>query len=288
MAGGIDWFRWHHGSVTDPKFQLVAKRAAASVAEVIAVWASLLEAASMAEDRGNPGQQDFEAIDCALGIQDGKALAIYTAMQTRSLVEPDGRVAAWVKRQPKREREDDTAAERKRQQRARDASTNGVTPNDTPPETTEDHVTPRHTTSHQKTPREEKRREEEKEQPKTKTARKRAAASRLVSVDDLAEDGVDRETAADWLAIREEKNLPLTLTAWSDTKSEAIKAGLSSGEAVRRAAAEGWAGFKANWTQKGQGPPSARVNGHHNRQEALEASNSAVAARWLAEHQDAA
>ncbi len=25
MAGGIDWFRWHHGSVTDPKFQLIAK-----------------------------------------------------------------------------------------------------------------------------------------------------------------------------------------------------------------------------------------------------------------------
>ena len=26
MAGGIDWFRWHHGSVTDPKFQLVARK----------------------------------------------------------------------------------------------------------------------------------------------------------------------------------------------------------------------------------------------------------------------
>lgn len=27
MAGGIDWFRWHHGSVTDPKLQLVAGNA---------------------------------------------------------------------------------------------------------------------------------------------------------------------------------------------------------------------------------------------------------------------
>ena len=24
MAGCIDWFRWHHGSVTDPKFKLIA------------------------------------------------------------------------------------------------------------------------------------------------------------------------------------------------------------------------------------------------------------------------
>lgn len=124
-------------------------------------------------------------------------------------------------------------------------------------------------------------------QPKTKTARKRAAALRHVSVDDLAEDGVDRETAADWLAIREEKNLPLTLTAWNDTKSEAVKAGLSPGDAVRRAASEGWAGFKAGWLHS-HGPPLRANGSHHNRQEALEASNSAVAARWLAEHQDAA
>jgi hypothetical protein len=48
---GMDWFRWHHGSVNDPKFQLVAKRAGASVAEVVAVWACLLEAASSADER---------------------------------------------------------------------------------------------------------------------------------------------------------------------------------------------------------------------------------------------
>ncbi len=43
MAGGIDWFRWHHGSVTDPKFQLIAKKAGGRVGDVIAVWAALLE-----------------------------------------------------------------------------------------------------------------------------------------------------------------------------------------------------------------------------------------------------
>lgn len=39
MAGGIDWFRWHHGSVTDPKFKLIAKKkAGARVGDVIAVF----------------------------------------------------------------------------------------------------------------------------------------------------------------------------------------------------------------------------------------------------------
>lgn len=149
---GMDWFRWHHGSVNDPKFQLVAKKAGASVAEVIAVWACLLEAASQAEDRGNPGELDFDALDCSLGLDDGKARAIYARMNERGLFDEDGVLTAWERRQPKREREDDTAAERKRRQRERDGHAQ------------DERVTPSHATSHQKTPREEKSREEEKKE----------------------------------------------------------------------------------------------------------------------------
>lgn len=129
MAGGIDWFRWHHGTVTDQKFPLVARRAGASVAEVIAVWACLLERASMNDqDRGWLGEgPDFEAMDCALGLDDGKAMAIFKALQQRDLVDEHLHITAWPKRQPKRE--DDTAAERKRRQRERDheAAIAGVT-----------------------------------------------------------------------------------------------------------------------------------------------------------------
>lgn len=109
---GMDWFRWHHGSVTDPKFQLIARKTKSRVADVIAVWAFLLEAASKADDRGNTGQQDFEAIDCALGLDDGQAQAIHGAMVDRGVIVADGRIAAWEKRQPKREREDDKSTER--------------------------------------------------------------------------------------------------------------------------------------------------------------------------------
>lgn len=146
---GMDWFRWHHGSVNDPKFQLVARKASCSVAEVIALWACLLESASQSEERGKPASPDFESIDCALGLEDGKAFAIYQQMIGRDLIcKETGRLINWEKRQPKRERDDDTAAERKRLQREREQEKIGVT---------EDNE-PCHTMSHHFTPREEERR----------------------------------------------------------------------------------------------------------------------------------
>ena len=72
---GMDWFRWHHGSVTDPKFQLIAKKSGANVAEVIAVWATLLEAASMADERGYFETIDFDSIECSLELSRSYAMA---------------------------------------------------------------------------------------------------------------------------------------------------------------------------------------------------------------------
>jgi len=117
----MDWFRWHHGSVTDPKFQLVARKSGASVAEVIGVWATLLESASMSEVRGNMGDLDFEAIDCFLGLTEGQSRNIYFVMSERGLLDTESNtVSSWHKRQPMREREDLTAADRKREQRERE------------------------------------------------------------------------------------------------------------------------------------------------------------------------
>ena len=117
MASGIDWFRWHHGSVTDPKFQLVAKKANASFGDVIAVWAFILESASASDDRGTIGDIDFESIDCLLNSEEGTTERIIECMRSRGLIN-SSRICSWEKRQPKRE--DDTAAERKRRQRERD------------------------------------------------------------------------------------------------------------------------------------------------------------------------
>jgi hypothetical protein len=171
MSNGIDWFRWHHGSVTDPKFLPVARRSGASLSDVVAVWAYLLEQASAAGERGKFGEINAEALDCLFNFPDERTAEIMKAMESNKLIAA-GYVVSWEKRQPKREREDVTAAERKRQQRAREATAGEVTP----PEST---VTTCHTMSHQKTPREEESREEEKEtQIKQKPVAKQSVEAR--------------------------------------------------------------------------------------------------------------
>jgi len=175
---GMDWFRWHHGSVTDPKFQLVARKTKARVADVIAVWACILEEASQAEERGNPGVIDFESIDCLLGLDDGQAMSIHTAMGDRSLVTPDGRVASWDKRQPKREREDNTNADR---QRAFKAKHSQVTPGNAT-------VTPGNAKKHLEESREEESREDKKTEDRERAS---PTGSRLPADWALPDDWAD-------------------------------------------------------------------------------------------------
>lgn len=161
MAGGIDWFRWHHGSVVDPKFQLVAKRAGVTLPAVLAVWAYTLEKASASDDRGEFGEIDVESLDCLFGFDDGATDRILAALHDRGLIE-SGRVVSWEKRQPKRERDggDPTAADRKRAQRERDAESSAAV---TPDCANVGSVTPCHAMSRQKKPRGEERRVEIKE-----------------------------------------------------------------------------------------------------------------------------
>ncbi|SDZ60171.1 hypothetical protein SAMN05518854_108170 [Variovorax sp. YR266] len=157
----MHWFRWHHGTVTDPKFGLIAKKAGTSVAEVIAIWAYLLEAASASEERGHPGTPDFEAIDFALGVQEGSTQRVYGLMQDRALIDGDtGRLAAWERRQPKRERDDETSTDRKRRQREREGA--GVTAAVPPSHTESISVTPCHAMSRHVPPSHTQRRGEEK------------------------------------------------------------------------------------------------------------------------------
>jgi len=64
---------------------------------------------------------------------------------------------------------------------------------------------------------------------------------------ELVAEGVDPQAAADWLTLRKAKRLPLTPTAWTDTKAEAAKAGMTPAQAVSAAVSNNWAGFKASW-----------------------------------------
>jgi len=270
---GMDWFRWHHGSVTDPKFQLVARKAGASVAEVIAVWATLLEEASQADIRGCHGVLDFEAIDCALGLADGKTAAIHRLMAERNLVDAESNtIAAWDKRQPKREREDNTSTERSRTHRANKAQA-------TAEATTGSHATPCNATDSQETPRGEERREEKKE-PKGSKGEKPQAPTL---------PGVSAELLADYMAVRKAKKAgALTQTAVDGLQREADAAGITLVEAVTFCCEAGWQGFNAGWyadrkARSGAVGAVVATGGRVlNKQEILEASNDAVVQRYLA------
>jgi hypothetical protein len=127
----MDWFRWWHGSVTDPKFQLIARRANTNVANVIAIWAAILESASNVTQCDATKQRgDATTFDC-----DGVCASVYQQLIAHKLIK-DGVVVAWEKRQPKRE--DSSAArtkeyrERKKAEALANASDAVVTQRDAP------------------------------------------------------------------------------------------------------------------------------------------------------------
>lgn len=242
MAGGIDWFRWHHGSVSDQKFILIARKSGASVAEVIAVWACLLEAASASDQRGNFGPLDYESMDCALGMDDGRSKAIHEAMAARGVVTPGGDVCAWGKRQPRRE--DDTAAERKRRQREREheiAMAAAVTPDKSrnvtqrPAEVTHGHD------------RGEERREEEIQIPPIPLTGDAPPTKPKASKPPQCPDGVEAQVWADWLTLRRAKKAPVTETAVASAQAEASKAGMTLEAFLRVWCARGSQGLQAEW-----------------------------------------
>lgn len=91
--------------------------------------------------------------------------------------------------------------------------------------------------------------------------------------------GVPDKLLSDWLVVRKDKKAgTLTETAVDGLLREAAKAGLTAEEAVRTCIERNWIGLNAGWLADSP----ARGTGKLNAQEALEASNREVAARFLA------
>lgn len=247
MAGGIDWFRWHHGSVTDPKFQLVARKSKQALASVIAVWAFVLEQASASEDRGSFGTIDCEAIDCLLGLEDGATAAILAAMGERGLVD-DGAVSAWEKRQPKRERTDNTSTERSRahRDRQRQEQQEGEKQRHATPEI--DDATPCNAMQHQKKPRgEESRVDKRREEEKTEIQAQAPSRKRDPSTSPARPEDVEPQTWGDWLVLRRAKKAPVSETVISGARAEAAKAGMPLDAFLRVWCTRGSQGLQADW-----------------------------------------
>lgn len=111
----MQWLRWHHGTVNDPKWRLVARRSGQPVHAVLAVWAAMLEAASGGDERGKLEGWDDEVVGVGLDLAAEVVASIREAMQ--GLVLAENALTGWEKRNPKRE--DETAAERMRRHRER-------------------------------------------------------------------------------------------------------------------------------------------------------------------------
>ena len=105
----MEWYRAYHGACSDAKWPIVARKAKVSVGVVVSVWFAPLESASQASERGSVENFDPETVDALYGYEDGTTAAVFSAMLEKGLI-CDGRICAWDKRQPKREREDNSAA----------------------------------------------------------------------------------------------------------------------------------------------------------------------------------
>ena len=255
MAGGIDWFRWHHGSVTDPKFQLVARKSKQALASVIAVWAFVLEQASASEDRGAFGSIDCEAIDCLLGLDDGATADILVAMGERGLV-ADGTVSAWDKRQPKRERIDNGSTERSRafRDRQRQSAEEAGTQRHATPETAD--ATPCNATQRQETPREEESRVDKSNTPHTPPA----GGRRSRAVDVPKPEDVSDQVWSDWHALRKSKRAAVSATVLAEARSEAAKAGMPLERFLTIWCLRGTQGLMAEWLKPSEmAQPAAPV-----------------------------
>lgn len=190
----MDWFRSHHGAPTDPKWQLIARRAGSPTCAVVALFWQLLDYASQQNDRGSVAGFDIEVAALYLGIDDDIAEGILAALRDKGLIDND-RLTNWDKRQPRRERED-TSTNRVRDHRARkspapisealteppvSSSAGGVTKNIEPCSAMKHHVTPCNAGERlDKTRLDKTRLDENTDDRQTTTAQEKAGASETV------------------------------------------------------------------------------------------------------------
>lgn len=110
------WFRSWHGAPTDNKWLVIAAKAKVRPGVVSAVAWALFDHASQADERGDVSDFDTETYAVFSGFGENEVQAVIAAMVAKGVIDGNGRLTAWDKRQPKRE---DDSTERVKQHRAR-------------------------------------------------------------------------------------------------------------------------------------------------------------------------
>lgn len=154
----MDWYRTYAGTATDPKWVLVARIAGTIPGVVASVWGALLDHASQNDPRGSVADFDCEVLAAFYGYEPETVAAVVDAMRGRGMIDADGMLTAWAKRQPKRERDDDLSTERTRRFKERQkAQAVANAPDGTPEPTDEGAGTPRNATERLEESRGDKR-----------------------------------------------------------------------------------------------------------------------------------
>lgn len=94
----MNWLCWHVGTVTDPKFRVIARQAQNQPGVVVAVWAYLLELAGGAKERGSIASYDADVAEEALGFSASEIESIIAVMRAKGLIDGD-LIARWKDRQ---------------------------------------------------------------------------------------------------------------------------------------------------------------------------------------------
>jgi hypothetical protein len=145
VARSWNWWRAYHGLPFDSKLAVIAKRCGARRGDVAAVWVALLDCASQHVDRGSVVEIDPEEIAVSFDYEVEYVSKILAAFEEKGMI-AGGRLTAWERRQPQREREDSSAARTRdyRQRLKNLAHSPSVTPCDP-------NVTPYDNREHQET-----------------------------------------------------------------------------------------------------------------------------------------
>jgi hypothetical protein len=97
MRPKISWYKVLSGMTQDTKLAVVARRAGFRRGEVLAVWMTLLDCASLASPRGNVRGIDPEEIAATLECDTAAVASVMDALREKKMILPDGRLAGWDK-----------------------------------------------------------------------------------------------------------------------------------------------------------------------------------------------
>jgi uncharacterized protein YdaU (DUF1376 family) len=90
-----------------------------------------------------------------------------------------------------------------------------------------------------------------------RTNKEKAPAAPSLSFGELESEGLTRETAVEFLALRNRKRARLTRRAWEPIKTEIQAAGWTVERGITECLVRGWVAFKADWVKTAAKPADA-------------------------------